>query len=90
VSNTGCSFEAKTLLPRAIFLFKNSGHSSYCLTGRRLPKTNKTPKLRQYNKKNFEDIADQTYDTTRFLEELRDSSICKELNGKGTQTTVRF
>ena len=38
--------------------------------------------------KNFEDIADQTYDTTRFLEELRDSSICKELNSKGTQTTL--
>jgi chromosome segregation ATPase len=41
--------------------------------------------------KNFDDIADQTYDTTRFLEELRDSSICKELNSKGTQTTyIRF
>jgi myosin heavy subunit len=38
--------------------------------------------------KNFDDIADQTYDTTRFLEELRDSSICKELNSKGTQTTL--
>jgi myosin heavy subunit len=37
---------------------------------------------------NFQDIADQTYDTTRFLEELRNSSICKELNSKGTQTTL--
>nr|CAH0104286.1 unnamed protein product [Daphnia galeata] len=36
---------------------------------------------------NFEDIADQTYDTTQFLEELRNSSINKELS-KGTQTTL--
>ena len=37
---------------------------------------------------NFQDIADQTYDTTWFLEELRNSSICKELNSKGTQPTL--
>jgi hypothetical protein len=34
---------------------------------------------------NFQDIADQTYDTTWFLEEL---SINQELNSKGTQTTL--
>ncbi len=28
---------------------------------------------------NFQEIADQTYHTTRFLEELRNSSISKEL-----------
>ena len=39
--------------------------------------------------KNFEDIADQTYDTTRFLEELRDSSICKE-HSKGNTNNIRF
>ena len=39
---------------------------------------------------NFQDIADQTYDTTRFLEELRNSSICKELNSKGTLTTLEL
>ena len=37
---------------------------------------------------NFQDIAEQTFDTTRFLEELRNSSISQELNSKGTQTTL--
>jgi hypothetical protein len=37
---------------------------------------------------NFQDIANQTYDTTRFLEELSNSNICKELNSKETQTTL--
>ncbi len=42
---------------------------------------------------NFRDIADKTYDTTQFLEELRNSSdlnksLHQELNSKETQTTL--
>jgi hypothetical protein len=37
---------------------------------------------------NFQDIADKTYDTTRFLEELKNSSINQELDSRGTQTTL--
>jgi hypothetical protein len=37
---------------------------------------------------NFQEIADKTYDTTRFLEELKNSSINHELNSRGTQTTL--
>jgi hypothetical protein len=42
---------------------------------------------------NFRDIADKTYDTTQFLEELRNSgdpnrTLYQELNSKETQTTL--
>jgi hypothetical protein len=37
---------------------------------------------------NFQEIADKTYDTTRFLEKLKNSSINQEVNSRGTQTTL--
>jgi hypothetical protein len=47
----------------------------------------------ELHRQNFRDIADKTYDTTQFLEELRNSSdlnksLHQELNSKETQITL--